>query len=195
MTAEQIRSLPTKDLNAIAATAAGVSSIDGGGSNIRGGRSSATVYYLDGIRYTGRSIPSSEIEQLQVITGGIEAQYGDVTGGIISLTSKGPSGKVSGGLEVETSQYLDPYGYNLLSGYLSGPIWKRKVEGQADKTIIGYRLAGQYNYRKDDDPPAYGRYSATEEAIKRLSNDPILFINDEPYVNAQFLKEGKDVEF
>lgn len=113
----------------------------------------------------------------------------------ISLTSKGPSGKVSGGLEVETSQYLDPYGYNLLSGYLSGPIWKRKVEGQADKTIIGYRLAGQYNYRKDDDPPAYGRYSATEEAIKRLSNDPILFINDEPYVNAQFLKEGKDVEF
>ncbi len=195
VTAEQIRSLPTKDLNAIAATAAGVSSIDGGGSNIRGGRSSATVYYLDGIRYTGRSIPSSEIEQLQVITGGIEAQYGDVTGGIISLTSKGPSGKVSGGLEVETSQYLDPYGYNLLSGYLSGPIWKRKVEGQADKTIIGYRLAGQYNYRKDDDPPAYGRYSATEEAIKRLSNDPILFINDEPYVNAQFLKEGKDVEF
>ena len=67
VTAEQIRSLPTKDLNAIAATAAGVSSIDGGGSNIRGGRSSATVYYLDGIRYTGRSIPSSEIEQLQAV--------------------------------------------------------------------------------------------------------------------------------
>jgi outer membrane receptor for ferrienterochelin and colicin len=48
-------------------------------------------------------IPESEIDQLQVITGGIEAQYGDVTGGIISITTKGPSNAFSGGVEVETS--------------------------------------------------------------------------------------------
>ena len=43
------------------------------------------------------TIPQSEVDQLQVLTGGIEAKYGDVTGGIvISLTSKGPSEKFSG---------------------------------------------------------------------------------------------------
>ncbi len=81
-TAEQIRNLPTKNINAIAATTAGLSSIDGGDINIRGSRSNATDYYLDGMRVINASlIPQSEIEQLQVITGGIEARYGDVTGG------------------------------------------------------------------------------------------------------------------
>ena len=49
-TAEQIRNLPTKNINAIAATTAGLSSIDGGDVNIRGSRTNATNYYLYGIR-------------------------------------------------------------------------------------------------------------------------------------------------
>ena len=60
-------------------------------------------------------IPQSEIDQLQIITGGIGARYGDVTGGIISITTKGPSQKFTGGFELETSEYLDSYGYNLAS--------------------------------------------------------------------------------
>src|SRR5688572_9425202 len=85
----QTRNRPTKNINALAATTAGLSSIDGGDISIRGSRSNATDYYLDGIRVNASLIPQSEIEQLQVITGGIEARYGDVTGGLISLTSKG----------------------------------------------------------------------------------------------------------
>ncbi len=109
LTSEQIQNLPVKSIIGIVAASAGTSSVDGGDASIRGSRTDGTVFYLDGIRYTGRNIPTSEIEQLQVITGGIEAQYGDVTGGIVSSTTKGPSSKISGGLEAETSQYLDPY--------------------------------------------------------------------------------------
>src|SRR5690606_27058360 len=129
-TAEQIRNLPTKNINAIAATTAGLSSIDGGNINIRGSRSNATNYYLDGIRVSGNLIPQSEIEQLQVITGGIEAKYGDVTGGLVSLTSKGPSAKLTGQVELETSELTDPYGYNLAMANLSGPILKNKETDQ-----------------------------------------------------------------
>ncbi|MDQ3142970.1 MAG: TonB-dependent receptor [Bacteroidota bacterium] len=196
VTAEQIKNLPTKNINAIAGQSAGFSSVDGGAASIRGSRTDGTVYYLDGIRYTGRSIPSSEIDQLQVITGGIEAQYGDVTGGIISLTSKGPSSKISGGLELETSQYLDPYGYNLVSGNISGPIWKRKdTLGSVGRTIMGYRFSGQYNGLLDDNPPAYGVYRAKQSTIDRLNQDPITLFNGSPTVNGQFLKDGEDVEF
>lgn len=168
-TAEQIRNLPTKDINALAATTAGLSSIDGGAISIRGSRTNATNYYIDGIRVSGNLIPQSEIDQLQVITGGIEAQYGDVTGGIISLTTKGPSQAFSGGLEVETSEFLDPYGYNLISANFSGPILKNSQ----GRSILGFRVSGQLLDRKEDGPRAYGFYHATDETIDRLEANPL----------------------
>lgn len=166
VTAEQIRNLPSKNLNLIAATSAGASSIDGGDISFRGSRTNGTVYYIDGIR-TNTRIPQSEVEQMQVITGGIEAKYGDVTGGIISLTSKGPSSKYSGGLEVETSEYLDNVGYNLVSANLAGPIIKK-----GDKTLLGFRVSGQYIGRADDRVSYPGVYRLSEEQIRQLEENP-----------------------
>ncbi|HEX5625300.1 MAG TPA: TonB-dependent receptor, partial [Saprospiraceae bacterium] len=195
VTAEKIKNLPTKNVLGVASTAAGLSSVDGGEATIRGSRTDATVYYLDGLRITGRQIPTSELEQLQVVTGGVEAQYGDVTGGIIALTSKGPSARFSGGVEAETSQFLDPYGYNLLSVNLSGPIIrKRLTDSTFGRTVLGYRVAGQYNYQKDDDPPAYGIWRAKEEAINRLERDPLQLFRGTPTVSGQFLSED-EVEY
>ncbi|HZV68012.1 MAG TPA: TonB-dependent receptor [Saprospiraceae bacterium] len=190
-TAEQIRNLPTKNINAIAATTAGLSSIDGGKPNIRGSRDNATNYYIDGIRVSSTNlIPQSEIEQLQVITGGIESRYGDVTGGLISLTSKGPSSKLSGSIELESSELTDPYGYNLLDGNVSGPILKNKTTNQ---TILGFRVSGQYRKRADSDPQAFGGYRATADAIARISAHPVTSINGNPLLLAERL-ESSDVE-
>jgi outer membrane receptor protein involved in Fe transport len=189
-TAEQIRNLPTKNINAIAATTAGLTSIDGGGINIRGSRSNATNYYLDGIRVNASLIPQSEIEQLQVITGGIEARYGDVTGGLISLTSKGPSAALSGQLELESSEFTDPYGYNLLTANLSGPILKNK---QTQQSIIGFRTSVQYRKREDPSPRAFGGYYAKEDAIDRLVAQPLTTQNGTPIPLIERLEES-DVE-
>lgn len=172
VTAEQIRTLPLKNLNQIAATAAGASSVDGGDINFRGSRSDATVYYIDGIR-TNTRIPQSEVEQMQVITGGIEAKYGDVTGGIISLTSKGPSSQYSGGVEVETSERLDNVGYNLVSANLSGPIIKKN-----DKTILGFRFSGQYIVEADDRVSAVGSHRLSEQQIRALEANPLTSIGE-----------------
>lgn len=197
VTAENIKNLPVKSVLGVASTAAGLSSVDGGDASIRGSRTDATVYYLDGIRITGRQIPTSELEQLQVVTGGVEAQYGDVTGGIIALTSKGPSAKFSGGVEYESSKYpeLDAYGYHLWSANFSGPILrKRLTDSTYGRTILGYRVAGQFNNLKDDDPPAYGVYRAKESTIARLTKDPLQLIGGTPAVSAQFLNED-EVEY
>ena len=64
-------------------------------------------------------VPTSGIEQITVITGGLPAQYGDATGGIISVTTKGPSSKLFGGVELESSSLFDDYNYNLLGFALS----------------------------------------------------------------------------
>ncbi len=194
ITDAQIRRLPVKNVNAIVANVAGTSSADEGGAiSIKGSRSNATSYFLDGIRVSGNMIPQTEIEQLQVITGGIEAQYGDVTGGIISITTKGPSKKFSGGIELETSQFLDSYGYNLANVNFSGPILQRKTTGpngeEQKESIIGFRLAGQYWVRKDDDPPATPVFRVKDEVLQELQENPIVIVNGSPYPAAQFLSD------
>lgn len=50
ITGEAIRSLPLKSVNAIAAKTAGISIADNGPISIRGSRSDATIYYIDGVR-------------------------------------------------------------------------------------------------------------------------------------------------
>lgn len=169
ITSEDIRSLPTKNITAIAATSAGLSSVDGGAISIRGSRSNATDFYIDGIRVRSTNgVPQSEIDQLQVITGGLDAQYGDVTGGIISITTKGPSQKYTGGLELETSEFLDAFGYNLVSGNLSGPILKNS-EGES---ILGFRVSGQWREIADSGPSAVGVIRADPSVIADLELNP-----------------------
>ena len=190
-TAEQIRNLPVKDINSIATQSAGLSSVDGDNISIRGSRTNQTNYYIDGVRFNGRMPPQTEIEQLQVLTGGISAKYGDVTGGIISITTKGPSKNFSGGLELETSEFLDPYGYNLVNANVSGPI----IKNSEGNTVLGFRLAGQYNLRADDDPPAYGVYRATQSKIDELTQNPVQLLGNSTITNAERLSEADGVEF
>ena len=171
ITSDQIKNLPTRNINALAATSAGLSSSDEGGAiSVRGSRSDATDYYIDGMRVTGTLVPESEIDQLQVITGGIEAQYGDVTGGIISITTKGPSAKWSGGVEVETSEFFDAYDNRLAGFNVSGPLLKNK-DGQS---ILGMRLAGRYTYQKDDDPSAVDLFRVNDATLAELEANPII---------------------
>ena len=187
VTSEQIRQLPTRNINAIATLTAGASSADEGDAiSIRGSRSNATDYYIDGVRVTGALIPESEIEQLQVITGGMEARFGDVTGGIISITTKGPSERFSGSVEAETSKKLDPYDNNIVGLGLSGPIFKNK----AGKSILGYRISGRYTYRGDDDPNAIPVYRVKEDKLAEIEANPITTFNNTRIPTAEFLTDA-----
>ena len=175
VTADEIKNLPTRNINGLAATSAGVgSSDDGADLNIRGGRTDATVYYIDGVQVRGNLIPESEIDQLQVITGGVDASYGDVVGGVISITTKGPSAKFGGGIEYETSEPFDNYGYNLLRGNISGPLLKKKFEDGSEKSIIGFRVSGQYRKQADDDAPALPVFVVKDDVRAALEANPVI---------------------
>ena len=170
VTSENIKNIATRNVNTIAATAGGVATIDGGDLNIRGSRANATNYIVDGIRVSGNFIPDSEIEQLSIITGGLQAKYGDVTGGVVTIVTKGPANSFRGSLEAETSQYLDPFDRTLLRGSVSGPILKSKKD--TTQSIVGYRFSGQYVDQKF--PYTYkGDYVFPESTIKELQANPI----------------------
>ncbi|MFT5990215.1 MAG: hypothetical protein ACI9K9_001676, partial [Neolewinella sp.] len=174
VTSEEIRNLPTRNINQIASIAAGVSSADEGSEiNFRGSRANATNYYVDGVRVSATSIPDSEIEALQVITGGVEARYGDVTGGIISITTKGPANRFSINAEAETSEGLDNYGQSLVGLSVNGPILKN-AKGSS---ILGYRLSGRYSYSEDDTPSGIAAFRAKDDVIAGLEADPLRVVN------------------
>lgn len=177
LTSEQIKNLPTRSVSQIVATTAGATSIDGGDVNIKGSRSNGTNYYIDGIRVSGSPPPVQDLEQLQVITGGLGAEYGDVTGGVISVITKGPASQYHGAIEVENSHGLDAFGWFLGQANISGPIVRKKLANGASRTVVGFRLSGQYNSQKDDDPSALPIYSIKESVRNNLSAHPLKFEN------------------
>jgi outer membrane receptor protein involved in Fe transport len=195
-TAEEIVALPTRSVASVAATTAGIYQKDeGDGVNIRGSRGNATEYYIDGIKVRGAmGVPTSGIEQITVITGGVPAKYGDATGGIISVTTKGPSSRFAGGLEYETSSLFDDYHYNLLGFALSGPILKkRNTDGTKGNSIIGYFLAGELRSVNDNDPSAIGMWKVEDDALDKLRDNPFVLAPNSTagfLSSSEFLKES-----
>lgn len=168
-TSSQIAKVPVRSIDGLVAASAGVSSANGSALSIRGSRTNGVRYMVDGIIVSGGYLPPSEIDQLQVITGGLEAQYGDVTGGFISATTKGPSDRLSIYLDGETSKFLDPWERSEVNAAISGPIYKNS-NGQS---VVGFRLSGRYIHHLDDDP-SYSdlRYMKTS-AISKLGENPV----------------------
>lgn len=60
ITSQEIRALPTRNINGLAATTAGLSQSKGDDVNVRGSRDAATNYYVDGVRVQGNLMPTAK---------------------------------------------------------------------------------------------------------------------------------------
>lgn len=173
VTSEEIAKMPNRSASAIATTVGGVFSQDGSVGGIRGQRSEGTVMYIDGIKVRGsQSLPEASIDQVSVILGGVPAQYGDVTGGIINVTTKGPSRTFGAGIDAQSSEFLDAYGYNRVGINMQGPLLKSKDPNQPT-SLLGYFIAAEVNYDKDS-RPTFGIYKVKDDVLKNLEATPLL---------------------
>lgn len=192
VTREDISRMPTRSAAGVASTVGGVQTDEGSGDiSVRGSRSDGTYFFIDGIKVRGSSnLPKSSIEEVSVITGGLPANYGDVTGGIIAVTTRGPSAKYFGSLEGVTSGFyfkgkdpngydgkvigLDKFGYNLVEGLLSGPLLMRKDStGKKTKPILGFLLSVNYTNELDSRPLNGGSWRIKKEARDYLLENPV----------------------
>jgi outer membrane receptor protein involved in Fe transport len=193
VTSEEIAKMPNRSANAIATTVGGVFSADGERGSVRGQRSEGTVMYIDGIRVRGSSsLPESAIEQVSVILSGVPAQYGDATGGIINVTTKGPSRDFGIGLELQTSEYLDAFGYNRAGLNMQGPLlWKRNEAGEKESALLGYFIAGEVTYNRDNRPTATGVYVAKDDVLAELERNPLRLTGSGfgTYYNTNFIRK------
>jgi hypothetical protein len=192
VTREDIGRLPVRSAAGVASTVGGVSTNEGSGEiSVRGSRSDGTYFYIDGIKVRGSSnLPKSSMEEVSVITGGVPANYGDVTGGIIAITTRGPSAKYFGSIEGVSSGFylkgadkdgydgkvfgLDKFGYNLIEGMLSGPLWmQRDSTGKKTKPRLGFLASVNYTNELDNRPLAGGSYRIKKEVRDNLLTNPL----------------------
>lgn len=208
ITREDISRLPVRSAAGVAGTVGGVNSNEGSGAiSVRGSRSDGTYFYIDGIKVRGSSnLPKSAIEEVTVITGGLPANYGDATGGIISVTTRGPSAKYFGSIEGVTSgMYLkgkdkdgydgkvygmDKFGYNLVEGMFSGPLWMQKDStGKKVKPRLGFLVSANYTDQVDGRPTADGTYRIKKESRQALLDEPLRKTETGTFYNSSFLRE------
>jgi hypothetical protein len=182
LTSERIMSLGVRNVNGIAGITAGVSSRANETPTFRGSRSDGTAYYIDGVRVQGGAsvnIPQNAIDQIQVITGGTPAQYGDFIGGAISINTKSPSRTWSRSFEYTTSSpftgYLDNSQYNELQVGISGPI-KIENKGKQDKerVVLGFSLYGSGVYQRDSRLPATSIYKVNDAKLRSMEENPLV---------------------
>jgi hypothetical protein len=176
ITAETIEKMPGRSVASVASTVAGVSSRGGEIGRIRGDREGGNVYYVDGVRVSGGiGIPRAAQEQVQVITGGLSARYGNISGGVINLTTKAPANKTSGGIEWATTEIIDNNGYNLLGLSATGPILTRKNPDNPNVRLplLGYFLSAEIRHTRDTQTPRYKNYKVRDEVRDYLIQNPI----------------------
>jgi len=198
VTAEDIAKMPLRDASSIATTVAGVTSDADGDLNVRGARAENTYYYIDGVKVIGSStVPKSAMQEVSVITGGVPANYGDVTGGIVNITTKGASSNLYGGIEFISSGFksgengvgLDHFGYNLVEGLLSGPIaFKKDSLGNRERSIFGFFVSANY-ISELDSRPTFGLVKINDDVREQIIADPLRISSDgtNAQYNAEFL--------
>ncbi len=138
VSALEIRHSPTSSFTQILAQQVGAVQTGrgrrSGGIHIRGGRNNEIGYYVDGVNsndpfsgFAGVSIDNNSIEQLNIISGGFNAEYGESMSGVVQIVTK--AGNLDDySLELETtsdalfgaSRY--DWGYNKYFASLSGPV-------------------------------------------------------------------------
>lgn len=133
---EQIKNRGDRGVNNIVSKTAGVIQDERGGQiNIRGSRGDETKVIVDGVEVTnpldGTSrafVPNSLMQEISVLTGGFGAEYGNVLGGVINVSTKSGSDRYTGSAEAITDEFSGRWlnapiqGYNLYNVTLGGPI-------------------------------------------------------------------------
>jgi len=145
--AEEISRLPVQELGDILNLQAGISRDSAGGIHIRGGRSTEVAYMVNGVRITDDftrtqsfQVENESIQELQVISGTFNAEYGEALSGIVNIVTKAGGNDFHGSFEAWAGDYVsgrDDLFFNIdnidaaanhnFSASLSGPIIKDKL--------------------------------------------------------------------
>lgn len=139
---------------------------------IRGGRSNEVAYYLDGFSQqdplTGistTSVNQNAIDQVVVMTGGFDAEYGRIMSGVVNVITREGRNEYFGSAEVVTDALAGDWvgakvhDDNLYSASLGGPL----LPGN---TAVNFLVSGERTWSRDRSPKPIDNLDLTAEQIE-----------------------------
>jgi outer membrane receptor protein involved in Fe transport len=170
ISSDQLQNMPVRGYKDAAAQQTGIvnfqRNIDREANNgptliLRGGRPNETAFYVDGFSQqdplTGNSttsINNNAIEEVVILNGGFNAEYGRIMSGVVNVITKEGGEKYGGSLEAVTDN-LTGYGnkifnsrvydYNLYDGAFGGPL-------APGRDLGSFYLSGQRRWQQDRAP-------------------------------------------
>jgi hypothetical protein len=131
-TDEETRNLPIGTVAGVVNLAPGVYSGQGG-FIVRGGRGTEVATYVDGALVTDfltqrnvTEVGRFSVEEVAVVTGGFNAEFGNAQSGIINIVTKEGGQEFHGNLRFTTDELSDAieqsYGFNSLNASIGGPL-------------------------------------------------------------------------
>ena len=162
---EQLELAPLRDVQQAVATQVGVVR-DPTGLYIRGGRASETGFYVDGVSAKdplagtgfGLDVGSNAFSSIEVTTGGIGAEFGDVTSGIVAVQTQDGTDDFQGFF----SHKRDNLGFNedAASNFMED-IWEANLSGPILPGKLRFFLSGQVQLSD-----GFTRQTATPDQVR-----------------------------
>lgn len=167
--------MPVTSVREVLTLQAGFVEDESGGLHLRGGRNGEVAYYIDGILVEdpvgggfGSSIDVNSIQELSVLTGGFNAEYGDAMSGIINITTKEGAKFYSGKIQYE-SDMINSSPYHKPDWLLSSDV----VDGLTDAEKALYRDEVRY-YESPDDSIGKSQYHHVSVLDDPVGKDHVL---------------------
>ena len=132
VTGQTVDDLPVDNLGQIIVLQPGV--VEGGlkGFSIRGGRSGEEAVFVDGVLVrnfnagtTNLELGTNTLSEVDVLTGGFSAQFGDAQSGIVNFVTRSGGRRWNGALSLQTDELMPKNysaGFNRAEFSLGGPI-------------------------------------------------------------------------
>ncbi len=164
---KEISAMPVTEIGAVISMQAGFVS-----GSLRGGRKGEVAYWIDGVPVTDAfdgsqivEVNKNLVQELQVISGAFNAEYGQAMSGIVNISSKEGGEKYTGGLGLYSGDYLPAddgiftgnkfkiSNIRNIEGNLSGPLFTNDLTFFANARYIyfngyqkGFRRFNPWNY-------------------------------------------------
>lgn len=167
ISSEEIEALPVDNINQIVQLQPGVV-----GSHFRGGRSNEASYMIDGVLVTESffhearmvEVTPQVVEDMEVITGTFNAEYGNAMSGVVNIVTKEGSKRLEGSVSANYGNYLTSHKDKFIgledtdiriqdyTFSLTGPIFKNNLTFILDSRYVsdsGY-LRGIHRFNVND---------------------------------------------
>ncbi|MDR2281574.1 MAG: TonB-dependent receptor plug domain-containing protein [Sphingobacterium sp.] len=169
LTGDEVRKTPGRSISAVLSSMEGVASVDGSVQSVRGHRRDGQQTIIDGVRVRGLSgVSFQSIEGLELLQGGIPAEFGDGTSFTI-ITTRGVAKEYHGSVELRSS--LEGSGQMMGEATITGPLLKGKTPQEPAR--MGFFLSMQGSYDIDGRPAYGGVWSAKPEVLQDIIAKPV----------------------